>query len=196
MKTWSISIVALLVYSVFEPTVTKAQDIDYSYDIYDLLGHKIPDFEAKALNGDYFSSDELKGKNVMLVFWSTRCGGCNKEIKDLNRIIKGQKGTDFLLMSIVDETSEELRDTNRNIYIMDNDNGFYKYSKPVMGSEVIDFQIIPNGLEIRDKIKLPKTSPVILFIDKQYVVQDLVPYYNVYNHYEKLMKKLMALREG
>jgi len=51
------------------------------------LGQKIPKFSFVSTNGIELNSDNLKGKVVVFNFWFTTCGGCLKEMPDLNKLV-------------------------------------------------------------------------------------------------------------
>jgi len=50
------------------------------------LGTPAPAFELKALDGKTVKLSDLKGKVVLLNFWSTRCAPCTAELPSLNRL--------------------------------------------------------------------------------------------------------------
>lgn len=51
------------------------------------VGQKIPDYSFIATNGLELNSGNLKGKVVVFNFWFTTCGGCLKEIPELNKLV-------------------------------------------------------------------------------------------------------------
>jgi peroxiredoxin len=85
-------------------------------------------FSATALNGQNFDLESLKGKVVVLTFWSTRCIICASEIPNLNRLADDFKGKDVVFLGLTTE------DPNRV-------NGFLK-SKP------FNFNILPNSFGV------------------------------------------------
>ncbi len=50
------------------------------------IGSPAPAFELKALDGRTVKLSDLKGKIVLLNFWSTRCAPCTAELPSLNRL--------------------------------------------------------------------------------------------------------------
>jgi peroxiredoxin len=70
-------------------------------------------FNATTLAGKDFSLEELRGKVVVLTFWSTRCPICESEIPKFNQIADkyAGKGVVFLGLSMENETkiAEHLR---------------------------------------------------------------------------------------
>ncbi len=71
------------------------------------------EFAAVSLEGKSISLKDLRGKVVVLTFWSTRCPICDKEIPKYNRIADKYAGENvvFLGLSMENETkiSEYLR---------------------------------------------------------------------------------------
>ena len=85
-------------------------------------------FSATAMNGQNFDLESLKGKVVVLTFWSTRCPICAGEIPNLNRLAEQYKGKDVVFLGLTTE------DPNRV-------NNFLK-SKP------FNFNILPNSFGV------------------------------------------------
>lgn len=56
------------------------------------LGSPAPDFVLENLKGEKISLTDFKDSNVLLVFWASTCGWCEKERPDLNRFAVEQKG--------------------------------------------------------------------------------------------------------
>jgi len=59
-----------------------------------------PDFSLVTSDGEYFTSDELHGKVVLLDFWGAWCPPCVRAIPDLKRLAKKYSGEEFFLVSI------------------------------------------------------------------------------------------------
>lgn len=85
-------------------------------------------FSATAMNGENFDLESLKGKVVVMTFWSTRCPICSGEIPNLNRLAESYKGKDVVFLGLTTE------DPNRV-------SGFLK-SKP------FNFNILPNSFGV------------------------------------------------
>ncbi len=66
-------------------------------------------FSAVSLDGQNFELQSLKGKVVLLTFWSSRCAICVSEIPKLNRMAEGFQGKDvvFLGLTMENETKVE-----------------------------------------------------------------------------------------
>lgn len=84
-----------------------------------------PDFSAATMSGDEVDLDSLKGKVVVLTFWSTRCSICHAEIPKLNRLAAQYKGKDVVFLAPTMENPAKVEAYTRN-------NSF-------------DFEILPNS---------------------------------------------------
>jgi len=49
-------------------------------------GKACPDFELQTLNGKVITSNELKGKIILLDFWDTHCGPCIKLMPHMEKL--------------------------------------------------------------------------------------------------------------
>jgi beta-lactamase regulating signal transducer with metallopeptidase domain/peroxiredoxin len=65
------------------------------------LGRPAPDFSLKDLKGETFTLSSMRGRVVMLDFWSTVCGPCVREIPELKSLYERFRGSsDFILVGI------------------------------------------------------------------------------------------------
>ncbi len=85
-------------------------------------------FTAADLAGQTVDLNQLKGKVVMMTFWSTRCAICASEIPKLNQMAAAYRGRDVVFLGVTHENPEKIQ-------------GYLK-NKP------FDFEIIPNGFGI------------------------------------------------
>ncbi|CAN5753138.1 hypothetical protein BH20ACI4_BH20ACI4_05390 [soil metagenome] len=85
-------------------------------------------FSATAMNGQNFDLESLKGKVVVMTFWSTRCAICVSEIPNLNRMAESYKGKDVVFLGLSTEDPNRIE-------------GFLK-SKP------FNFNILPNSFGV------------------------------------------------
>ncbi|HMS42518.1 MAG TPA: TlpA disulfide reductase family protein [Pyrinomonadaceae bacterium] len=67
---------------------------------------KAENFSSLSLDGQTFELENLRGKIVVLTFWSTRCAICQSEIPSLNKMANDFKEKDvvFLAPTLEDET--------------------------------------------------------------------------------------------
>ncbi|WP_187296336.1 TlpA family protein disulfide reductase [Tepidibacter mesophilus] len=88
------------------------------------VGKIAPSFTIKNLNGEDVSLSDYEGKIVIINFWATWCGYCDKEMPDLQRIYK--ENEDLVVLAVdVKESKDQVQS-----YI---DNGNYDF--PVLLDE-------------------------------------------------------------
>jgi len=57
-------------------------------------------FKAKALNGESFSNESLKGKPYLVQFWATWCGYCKRDEPAVERIVKESPEVPVIAVSV------------------------------------------------------------------------------------------------
>lgn len=57
-------------------------------------------FSAVAMNGQTVELESLKGKVVLITFWTTRCPICESEIPKLNQIAANYQGKDVVFLGL------------------------------------------------------------------------------------------------
>jgi thiol-disulfide isomerase/thioredoxin len=68
-----------------------------------------PTFMLSEIGGETYSSDDLKGKVVLLNFWATWCPPCVEELPSLNRLQERYRNKDLEIVSVdFRETPEEM----------------------------------------------------------------------------------------
>lgn len=74
------------------------------------IGFYSPNFIATDINGNSIFLNDLKGKTVLLDFWSISCPPCERSRPKLNKIVLENDNEDFIALSIPikGEKSEEL----------------------------------------------------------------------------------------
>ena len=85
-------------------------------------------FSAASLDGQTFDLAELKGKVVVLTFWSTKCPICHDEIPKLNQLVKTYKDKEVVFLGLT----------------LDNPNKVKTYLK----KRAFDFNILPNSFGV------------------------------------------------
>lgn len=83
------------------------------------------DFAATDMNGNTVELSALKGKVVLITFWSTKCAICHSEIPKLNQIAASYKGKDVVFLGLTTENPTRVES--------------YLQAKP------FDFNIIPSS---------------------------------------------------
>ena len=83
-----------------EKIVEQAQS--YVNDLHSLQdGDLAPDFSAITINNENIDLSELRGKVVLIEFWSTTCGPCIKELPNLKEIYALNKDNkDFVMIGV------------------------------------------------------------------------------------------------
>jgi peroxiredoxin len=57
-------------------------------------------FSATTMDGETVELDSLKGKIVLITFWSTKCPICDSEIPKLNQMASSYKGKDVVFLGL------------------------------------------------------------------------------------------------
>jgi peroxiredoxin len=65
-------------------------------------GNKTPaeNFTAVSMSGKTFELNSLRGKVVLLTFWSTKCAICHSEIPKLNKLAERYQGKDVVFLGL------------------------------------------------------------------------------------------------
>ena len=73
--------------------------------------NKIPamDFTAVSMNGEKIELNSLKGKVVVLTFWTTRCVACHDDIPRLNRLTEQYKGQNVVFLAITTDNATKVQ---------------------------------------------------------------------------------------
>jgi peroxiredoxin len=82
-------------------------------------GRQAADFSASRLDGTQIELARLKGKVVLITFWTTRCGICHSEIPKLNRMAATYSGKDVVFLAPTTDNEDKIR-----AYIQRNPFGF------------------------------------------------------------------------
>jgi peroxiredoxin len=88
-------------------------------------GSNAPQFSLAGMDGQTYDLTQLRGKVVLVTFWSTRCNICHSELPNMNRLATRYKGQPVVFLALT----------------MDNESKVSAYLK---GNE-FDFTIVPNS---------------------------------------------------
>lgn len=112
-----------------------------------IIGENAPDFKMTDINGNIISSENTKGKIVVLNFWFTSCKPCIDEIPSLNKVYEKYKtNTDVVFASITFNKDEKVA-------------AFLKKNP-------IKYQVVSNSKDICDLFKI-SGYPTNIIIDKK-----------------------------
>ncbi len=111
------------------------------------LSKKAPDFNVTTIDGKIYSSESLKGKVIVLNFWSMGCGPCRAEFPQLNKLVDEYKGKDVVFLGLTG-------DENKNLM----EKFFKKFT--------FKFEIAPNAHKIFKDYEIVGL-PVSFVIDKE-----------------------------
>ncbi|MFD2285369.1 redoxin domain-containing protein [Pedobacter petrophilus] len=93
---------SLILFIIFSLSV-NAQDVPVKWATQetffeDLVGKPLPAFEGKTIDGEKFSSRQLKAQVVVINFWFENCPPCLAEMPELNKLVEkyGKDGVRFI----------------------------------------------------------------------------------------------------
>lgn len=88
-----------------------AADTYTEYRYLQMEGKTFPEFHFEDLNGRSFSSDELRGKTLVVKTWFIKCKPCIDEMPQLNELVKEYSDReDVVFLSLSDDPEEELEE--------------------------------------------------------------------------------------
>ena len=67
----------------------------------------VPEFELPLLGGGTLSSDELKGRPVVINVWASWCGPCRQEAPEFERIWKAYRGRGLRVIGVNTQDTDE-----------------------------------------------------------------------------------------
>ncbi len=96
----------------YQNCLTKFSNLD-PFDQRDSLniclrGAALPKFDLMDIQGQILHSEDLKGKVVVINFWSTTCRPCLAEMPGLNEIVQKFKGQPIRFLALTADTKERL----------------------------------------------------------------------------------------
>jgi peroxiredoxin len=91
-------------------------------------GSHAPQFSLAGLDGRSYDLSKLRGKVVLVTFWSTRCNICHSEIPQMNRLAARYKNQNVVFLGLT----------------MDNDRKVTSYLR----NNDFDFTIVPNSFGV------------------------------------------------
>jgi peroxiredoxin len=95
-------------------------------------------FIAADMNGRTVQLDSLRGKIVVLTFWTTRCAACHYDIPKLNKLTEEYKGQDVVFLAVTTDNAANVQ----------------KYLR----KNRFDYNILPDRFDILLKYAKPDSS--------------------------------------
>jgi peroxiredoxin len=72
------------------------------------IGSVAPQFSGTSADGTQYDLAQLRGKVVVLTFWSTRCEVCRVEMPLLDRVVEQYDPKDVLFLALTSESDEKI----------------------------------------------------------------------------------------
>ncbi len=125
------------------------------YKHFKMEGTSFPKFSFTDLNGKTYTSENTKGKTIILKCWFISCKPCVAEFPQLNKLVeKYQNREDVLFISLTFDSKKELRN--------------FLIKKP------FDYAVVPDQKDFMEKTLKVHTYPTHFIIDKQGIIQKVV----------------------
>lgn len=135
------------------PIIKNTSQIEFRHFL--MEGQKLPKFQFKDLQGNSITSENTKGKNLIVKTWFINCKPCIAEMPDLNEFVEahGEK-EDLLFLSLALDSEEDL--------------------KKFLSEKEFKYAVVPNQESyIQDSLKL-SVYPTHLVVDKNGVIQKVI----------------------
>lgn len=115
-----------------------------------------PDFSFTTAEGEYLSTDDLRGKVVLLDFWGTWCPPCRESLpslRDLNKRYAKEKGFVMISVSVNDEQANWKEFTTKNQMTWPQAfDGDHKFSRAFMVNKFPTYILIDHEGIIRFRV--------------------------------------------
>lgn len=134
--------------------IKEEKEIQDEEDFEIEVGKKAPNFTLKNLEGEEVSLEDYRGKIVLLNFWATWCGYCDKEMPDMQKL--DTENDDVVVLAI--DVMEEKKIVEKYI-----EKGGY------------DFQVLLDEKGDLSQTYLVSAFPTSYFIDKEGILLGGVP---------------------
>lgn len=143
------------------------------------IGTPAPAFAGTGMDGTAYELGQMRGKVVVMTFWSTRCAICHYELPKLNQFADRFGADKVVLLALSMENEEKI-------------NGFLKHN-------TFKFRIVPNSfgtvLSYADRDRhgnLDMGFPSFFVIDQEGVVRHRASGYDKTESMAAVVGKLLA----
>lgn len=116
-----------------------------------VLEKQMPEFTATTISGDIIGKNTLKGKVVLINFWSIDCHPCMAELPGLNKLVNEYKKNNVVFLAITWESVNRIR-------------------KDFLPVHKFDCMIVPDALPLIDKIAA-SGYPTTYIINKKGIIK-------------------------
>ena len=72
------------------------------------LGNLAPDFTLQTLDGKTIRLSDLRGQPLLVNFWASWCGPCQREMPELLRIYEAHRSKGFVVLALNDTSQDSL----------------------------------------------------------------------------------------
>lgn len=141
-------------------------------------GNCAPKFKAASLEDKNFDLNELKGKVVLVTFWTTRCAPCVSGISRFNELAEEYKNQNVVFLAVTAENPETV--------------------KKFLRKKPFNFNIISNGLGVimkfsgRDDGKVIMPTPTHFLINQEGEIEMKLVGYSKKGKLESEIKRLLS----
>lgn len=92
---------------ISQPTEEQIRQVEEAKkEVKRMKGQPFPSFNLTSLDGTTYSSEELKGKILLINFWFTRCKPCIMEMPEMNELVAEYKSKDVIFLAPTFDDSE------------------------------------------------------------------------------------------
>ncbi|WP_242919639.1 TlpA family protein disulfide reductase [Pontibacter liquoris] len=146
-------------------------------------GQPLPALTFKTMTGETIRTADLKGKVVLLNFWSVTCGPCLKEMPELNRLQQAYAGKVIFLAPLPEDQAR---------------------TKKTLARHPFQFTVVPGSKAVFDTLGIDD-YPKNFFVNRQGIIQEVTEgtpmkrdaatgtwHLAVYQDYGRILDELLA----